>query len=206
MLTRRGLFQVGAALAASSTVFADGRTGGLALTGSTPPFATVIDGHSADARVFGQAAAARGLSVHPIGRDLADVYYGQLAPHWRQYGPASVAGLTGIAPLFYLERLAWDADMRIVLLGRHQIASDARARHALNGPQAVVDAFRASAHWIDWRIALAQTLTRMPAAAPVLKPLSAVRDAAVAGDPALFSWVLAPIVRTARSAHHQVLS
>jgi hypothetical protein len=62
--------------------------------------------------------------------------------------------------------------MRIVFLGRHQISSDARAGHALSGPQAAVDAFRASTRLIDWRIALAQTHPDARRRS-VLRPLSA---------------------------------
>jgi hypothetical protein len=169
-----------------------------------PLCAAVMDAASRDGQAFGQAAAARGLSVHAIGGDLADVYFGKLVPHWREHGPASVGGLTGIAPLFCLERLAWDEDLRVVFLGRHEIAGDTRPRHVLHGPEAAVDAFRAANRLFDWHVALSHALTQIPVAPPILRPLSAVRDAAIARDPALYSWVLAPVARHARTAHDEV--
>jgi hypothetical protein len=205
MMTRRKLIQVSAALATSPAVLAHAKQDVATLSAGLPLCATVIDSGSKDARAFGRAAAARSLSVHAIGRDLADVYFGELVPRWRQYGPTAVAGLTGIAPLFCLERLAWDVDLRIVFLGRHEIAGDAPARHVINGPKATVNAFRAAARVLDWHIALAHSLNQIPVATPALRPLSAVRDAAIVGDPALFSWVLAPVKRAARSDHDQVL-
>jgi hypothetical protein len=154
--------------------------------------ALLADAVSSDARAVGLAAEARGVRVHTVHEDLTEVYCGQLAPQWRRSGPAAVGGLTRVAPLFYLERLAWDAGMRVVLLGRHEISRDGLG-HAMRGPQGTIDAFEGSARLIDWRIALAHTLTEMPLASPALHPVSAVRNAVVAGDRALFSWVLAPV-------------
>jgi hypothetical protein len=46
---------------------------------------------------------------------------------------------------------------------------------------------------LDWRIAIVRALTEVPRVTPVLKPVSAVRDAVIKGDRALFSWVIAPV-------------
>jgi hypothetical protein len=205
MMTRRELIQMSAALAASPAVLAGTRPCDAAFSAGMPLCATVIDAASRDGQAFGRAASARGLTVHAIGRDLADVYFGGLVRHWRQHGTAAVGGLTGIAPLFCLERLAWDEDLRVVFLGRHRVAGSPEARHTLSGPSGTVEVFRASARFLDWRVALSHALTQIPVAPPILRPLSAVRDAAVAGDPALFSWVLAPVTRAPRSAHDEVL-
>jgi hypothetical protein len=49
---------------------------------------------------------------------------------------------------------------------------------------------------VDWPIAIACALGQLPLAASPLHPLSAVRDAAIAGDQALFSWMLATKTRS----------
>jgi hypothetical protein len=82
--------------------------------------------------------------------------------------------------------------MRVVFLGRHAVHRGAPA-HALKGPDVAVNRFYGSVRLIDWRIAIARTLIEVPRATPALKPLSAVRDAVIEGDPALFSWVIAPV-------------
>jgi hypothetical protein len=202
MMTRREMFQVCAGLAASPAVLASADAPGIETRRRHVLRAVLVD-RSNEARmfaepvrVFAEAVRARGLAVHELGSDLGDVYTGELAPCWRREGAAPIAGLTAAAPLFYLERLAWDAGMRVVFLGRHVLESP--MLHTVDGPRDAVDAFQVTARVIDWRIALANLLPALPASAPTLEPLSAVRDAFIGEDPALFSWVLAPVDRASR--------
>ena len=195
MMTRREMFQVCAGLAASPAVMAAANATGID-AGRKHVLRAVLVDRSSEARVFAEAVRTRGLAVHELGSDLGDVYTGELAPCWRREGAAPIAGLTAAAPLFYLERLAWDAGMRVVFLGRHVLESP--MRHTVDGPRDAVDAFQVTARVIDWRIALANLLPALPASAPTLEPLSAVRDAFIGEDPALFSWVLAPVDRASR--------
>lgn len=206
MITRRVMLQAGAGFAAGSAVHTGLSHARSLLTpgASGRLHAAVIDAESADARVFGEAAAGRGLPVHEVRADLTDLYGGHLAPHWRQHGPMSLVGMTGAAPLFYLERLAWDVKMRVVFLGRHPMTTGAEAEHTFSGPRTVVDTFCDTARVLDWRIALAHALTRMPAAASAVQPPSAARDAAIAADSALFSWVLAPVRAAGSSVQRRV--
>jgi hypothetical protein len=196
MITRRELIQVGAGAAASSAVLA-GTVDTRSSTARSHELSAVLTDGSLDARAFGAAARARGLEVHEIGADLAEIYCRDLQPLWKDGSARPVGGLTGAAPLFYIERLAWDAGLRIVLLGRHEAGASGQARHSIRGPRDTVDGFQMSSRLIDWRIALANLLKTLPISAPTLKPLSAVRDAVIAGDRALFSWVLAPVARAA---------
>jgi hypothetical protein len=159
--------------------------------------AMVADAHSSDAEVFGRAAAARGVRVYAVRNDVADVYFPHLAEPWRMQDPTAVGGLTRAAHLFVFERFAWDVGMRVVFLGRHAVYKGAPA-HALKGPGVSVDRFYSAIRFRDWRIAIAHTLTEVPHLTPALKPLSAVRDAVIEGDPALFSWVIAPVSREPR--------
>ena len=59
------------------------------------------------------AKNTRGWTVRVIRGDPTDVWYNELSVRWKQ-GPASVVGLTGSDTLFVLERLAWDAGLRVV--------------------------------------------------------------------------------------------
>jgi hypothetical protein len=69
--------------------------------------------------------------------------------------------------------------------------------HDLRGSQVAVDFFHDFVRVTDWPVAIACTLSQLPLAVSQLHPLSAVRDAAIAADQALFSWVLAPQTRRA---------
>lgn len=197
MMTRREWVQLCAAVAASPTVLAHAKPA-KSVPGTEPLCAAVADRTSPDARAFGEAMAARAVPVHSIDQDLTDLYFKHLAPQWQQ-APRAVAGLTRVAPLFCLERLAWDAGLRVAFLGRHQVVDGTRVRHVINGPEEAVETLCGSMRLLDWRIALADTFIEMPVEAAALRPLSAVRDATVAADPAFFSWVLAPVNSSTRS-------
>jgi hypothetical protein len=194
MLTRREILQSCAALAVSPMAL---DVPGRLHHQGVPLSAFVIDPGSDDALAVADLVAAHGVRMRSCGRDL--LCQDWLAHAWTgQDGVLS--GVTGAAPLFYLERLAWSQGLRVVFLGRHPTGVDGR-EHAVAGPQAVVDVFHTQTRLTDWRRALAGALLRMPSGTPALRPLSAVRDAVVSGDRALFSWVLdRPSVSSSRDA------
>ncbi len=165
MLTRRTVLKSCAAIAASPVVVVSPVMG-----------AFLADAHFADARAVGARVASYGIPSRECKRDLAQLYYGWLAQIWKDGG--AVGGMTGAAPLFYLERLAWSQGARRVFLGRHDAGE-----HQVTGPAIMVDTF--------WRRGLAEALLAMPAGARALERPHAVRDATLSGDEALFSWVLA---------------
>lgn len=191
-ITRREVFQWGTALVVGSAALAE--PGSAFACGARVQLTVMlVDVDSNVAQAFGRITAASGVPVQSIRDDLTEVYCDQLAPRWRTGRRAAIGGLTGAAPLFYLERLAWHAGMRIVFLGRHEIAGDVPPIHALRGPRPAIDAFHDAGRLIDWQVALAQALRTIPVTTPALQPVSLVRDALVAGDSSLFSWVLAPV-------------
>ena len=191
MLTRRELIQLGAAFAGTGTL-AEARAFGRVR--SVQFSAILADANSSDAVVFGRAATARGMRLHPVGADMTELYLAQLSRGWRADVPMAVGGLTRAEHLFVIERLAWDVGARIVFLGRHADHEGTTA-HALKGAGVAVDRFYSAIRLSDWRIAIAHTLLEVPCLTPALQPLSAVRDAVIEGDPALFSWVIAPVPR-----------
>ena len=203
-ITRRGVVQLGAAMAASPAVLAAAKLRGSSGPEAAPIAALIVDSRSTEGHAFADTAAARGMLVHRFRGDLADVYYGRFSPHWRQQGSAALGGLTRVESLFYLERMAWDSRMRLVFLGRHTSGHDVPALHNVRGPQATVDFFHDLVRVVDWPVALVHTLIQVPFAVAALRPLNAVRDAVISGDQALFSWVLAPISRSARPAAHEI--
>ena len=191
VITRRGLIQAGAAIAASTVAVkkagAFGRVQGIRLD------VMVVD-DSDDGQIFGRVAAGQGMRVYAASDEMG-IYY--LASNWRREQPLPLGGLTHGSNLFVVERLAWDVGMRIVFLGRHSNL-DGDLAHAFRGPPAAINRFHGSVRLSDWRIALAHTLMELPQLTPALKPLHAVRDAMIEGDLALFSWVIAPVARPRR--------
>jgi hypothetical protein len=73
----------------------------------------VYDSRFAAGRAFAAEARAKGWTAVAIEGDVTDLWCRHLDPRWRQ-GPAPVAGVTAANSLFVLERLAWDAGMRVV--------------------------------------------------------------------------------------------
>lgn len=72
----------------------------------------VYDERFDEARGFAREAAARGWPLRPIRGDVTDVWFHDLDLLWKSE-PASVAGLTAPSALFCLERLSWDAGLRV---------------------------------------------------------------------------------------------
>jgi hypothetical protein len=73
----------------------------------------VYDSRFASGRAFAAAARARGWTTAAIEGDVTRLWYHQLHLRWRE-GPAPIAGVTQETSLFVLERLAWDAGMRVI--------------------------------------------------------------------------------------------
>jgi hypothetical protein len=78
-----------------------------------PLYKVIYDRRFAASVTYGAVAARRGLSTHAINGDMTGIWYHDLHPRWKQ-GPAAIAGLTAHGPLFCLERLSWDFQMRVV--------------------------------------------------------------------------------------------
>ena len=183
MLTRREILQSCVVLAAGPVALSVAAAEPDRL--GTPVKAFLAEARSADALAIGDLIAARGIPVQVCRRDLGPIYSRCLAPIWKADG--LVAGATGAAALFYVERLAWSHGQRLVFLGRHAPAEG----HRVGGPAVMTDSFQAGARVTHWRRALVHTVLATPPGAAALRPISAVRDAAISGDGALFSWVLA---------------
>lgn len=111
-LTRRQFAGFGAAAAVLPSLMV-----GSAMA-ETGPFRAVYDRRFAGGHAFAQVASSRGWAVRAIAGDVTSLWYDELAPRWRE-APAVIAGLTTPDALFVLERLAWDASMRVVARAAH---------------------------------------------------------------------------------------
>ncbi|MEP7244302.1 MAG: hypothetical protein ABI885_11500 [Gammaproteobacteria bacterium] len=157
--------------------------------------AAIVDAEDPGAAVFGEAFAQRGVPIHRVGHDLTDVYTRVLRPAWRAGATFAVAGMTAPAALFYLERLGWDAGMRLVLIGRH--ADEAAPHtHEIVGPVVARDTFAHEVCSKDWPQAAACAVLAVPERARGLPGLVHTADAAIRSHRTLVSWLLAP--RTAK--------
>ncbi len=79
---------------------------------SLTPFRALYDERFEAGRAFSTAALNRGWITRAIRGDVTKVWFRELAPRWRS-GPAPLTGVTTRESLFVLERLAWDARMRV---------------------------------------------------------------------------------------------
>ena len=72
----------------------------------------VYDSRFAAGRAFAAEAKAKGWTTTAIHGDVTDLWYHDLHARWRKE-PAAVAGVTAADSLWVLERLAWDAGLRV---------------------------------------------------------------------------------------------
>ena len=97
---------------------------------ATDAHLAIFDRRFAAARKFAQTTEARGISTRAIAGDVTWVWFNELHPLWKQR-PVAIAGLTTYAPLFCLERLAWDHGMRVIQRNQHDMRSPNEPDQAL---------------------------------------------------------------------------
>ena len=141
MVTRRDLLQAGAAISVlpwAAHAATDPEV-------SAPTFHTVLfDAPFREAREFGAEGARLQMNVRGFHGDITNVWFRELAPVWRSLAnrdmavataDMAIAGLTQYGALFCLERLAWDAGMRVVYRAEHPIGSTAPRMASLGRAQ-----------------------------------------------------------------------
>jgi hypothetical protein len=165
------------------------------------PYRTVVDERFAAARALGAQARARGWAVSAIQGDVTQLWYADLALRWRS-GPAPIAGLTTASALFCLERLAWDAGMRLNLRIDHRGHRDGRVEHGLAAqPGLLARAELAGLARADFTAALPPLLARAthaPRGRPEERTLAGAAAAqALVRDEWLVSWTIGTRPRAA---------
>lgn len=203
MSTRRELLQMGIAvtvlpLDATATAWA---APSAADTGWGEPVAlykAVYDTRFAASRAFGERMAARGITTAATTGDITGLWFDALYPQW-QKGAAAIAGLTARGPLFCLEQLARDHGMRVVFRAQHSSSSAGAVQHELEGAGVVVDAVRRVAADSDWVSVVSDVIARHPRTSALnasLQVHTARPALQVPEDEALYSWVIAPVIRS----------
>jgi hypothetical protein len=165
LLTRRAWLQGSALLALVACAATGARALAPSLSG-LPADALVIDAGLPDATTLARGAGSH-ARVEMLGDDLGELFYGRLAPAWRERGVRGLMGLTRAPALFLLEPLAAEYGLRTVGLERAPRAGCAALDNLCHGPQR-----RRSA------------VGREP-----------IREAMLVGDEAAFAWWMAPVRR-----------
>jgi hypothetical protein len=80
--------------------------------GARPLYKVIYDQRFPTSVAYGREAMRRGLAVEAIRGDMTDLWYRDLYPQWKK-APVAIAGLTAHGPIFCLERLSWDFEMRV---------------------------------------------------------------------------------------------
>jgi hypothetical protein len=201
MITRRGLLQSGTA-ALSASVLGVGpftakanevetmAASATAARAHTPRIHKILyDRRFAQSAAFGLEAARAGLATRPFDGDVTALWYHELYPQWRER-PAPMAGMTGQGAIFCLERLAWDAGMRVTFRVDHKVLEDGSVEHipASDAATAVTLALRKAGS--QWARESARLLTRTTPG--IVAPSGPHQDADPAGVPWLVSWVISP--------------
>jgi hypothetical protein len=132
MVTRRDLLRAGAAISVLPLAAHAATEPGA----PTPAFHTVLfDARFPEARQFGAEATRLRMNVRSFHGDLTNVWFHELAPVWRAQPVATadmaLAGMTDYGALFVLERLAWDAGMRVVYRAEHRLGTASRPMIAI---------------------------------------------------------------------------
>lgn len=79
----------------------------------------IFDMRFAESRMFGAEADRLGQATVALDGDVGRLWTDHLAPLWSG-GPAAIAGMTAPDALFCIERLAYDAGLRLVLRIDHR--------------------------------------------------------------------------------------
>jgi len=198
MTNRRELLQAGLATTALPLV------GTTALAAAASPLAVVTlykvvyDTRFAASVEFARRAAAAGAAVHGMSGDVTPFWYDDLYHRWRE-SPVAIAGLTTHGALFCLEQLAWDHRMRVLFRAEHS-SSDGGVAHKLEGSAELLSTAVAAAAESRWAAAMADVVTQCPQQRGERVAARAHTTSPIAAAPAresLFSWVIAPVTRSA---------
>lgn len=209
-LDRRRVIQAGLALAGGVVLAPLGRTAERsqpAWPSATSFDRVIVDERFESSRIFADALPRATASPSVMRGDITEIWYRDLHSLWKRQ-PVAIAGLTTAAPLFCLERLAWDVGLRVIFRARHYHAPDGRLQHDLEAASAIVslqaEKANRAASWPQFFAALAalapdERRTRRSQTARIER-FAAPAAATGPNEPAdLFSWVIAPARSAGRS-------
>lgn len=201
MANRREVLQIG--MAAAVLPFGAGRAWGAPPVGTgheefISVYEALYDTRFAASRAFAERMATHGISTVAMSGDMTAFWSDNLYHRWQE-GATAIAGLTARGPLFCLERLAWDYGMRVIFRAQHSPSAAGSVWHEIEGVSTLVDVARREASAEDWIGAMSGVVGRYPStsAPSVRAEVHTAKPAVqVPEDEALFSWVIAPVVRS----------
>lgn len=198
MVNRREILQGGIAVTSLPIVSNVAWSAAGPAAAPLPLYKVIYDERFASSRSFGDEARRLGASVHAIDGDITSLWYDDLYVRWRS-GAAAIAGLTAHGALFCLERLAWDAGMRVVFRADHKPTAEGSYHHSLKGPAAMIRAAaRLRDAGTDWSCRVAGVVMGCPAdsSGRARRVMFAAATAAVDDESqTLISWVIGPVKR-----------
>ena len=195
MASRREILQVGAAMALPFSAPAEWATGVDATIGIRLD-TVVYDSRYGVARRFGAESRLLGHRTREFNGDMTSVWYDDLYYRWRR-APAAIAGMTTAGALFCFEQLALDQRMRILFRAEHRAVGNGGFAHRMIGPEPVLSlAVNRVPAEADLGRSMAALVTRVPLGTPVANAEFHSASSDIAGEFALYSWVIAPSVRT----------
>jgi hypothetical protein len=132
------------ALLSPSTAEASGRVRQVSL------YKAIFDRRYAEGHAFAREVARFRVPTHELQYgDITEVY-DELDVLWRKEQVA-IAGLTQFGPLFVLERLARERDMRVALRVEHQVRADGTLAHIVAAhPETMALAEQLSSRELEW--------------------------------------------------------
>jgi len=157
----------------------------------------VWDGRMPAPENFAQEAEHLGLKKHRIDGDVSALWYQQLDPMWST-SSLVVAGITAIRPLFILEQMARDRNVRLALSVEHRPQLDGSTEHWIQAPASEIDALQLILRQESWPRLLAHYFRSgvgLSDRASVVR-VRCITPAALGRSLAevpLTSWVLAPV-------------
>ena len=198
MTNRREFLQIGASATAWPLVARTIQATGFEPPSELVPLAlAVYDTRFPESVAFGERCAALGVRTQAIEADMTRLWYDQLYYQWKDR-PQAIAGLTAHGPMFCFAELARDVRMRLVFRAEHQMANGGLVSHDVSGPEAMVtEAVGACARpGTALGSAMAGVVTRCPVGRAEITSARAGLERRPTDEDALYTWMIAPAVRT----------
>ena len=203
MTNRREFLQIGIAASTLPLATQVSRAAGLRDVDAAqwrapvPLYKVVYDSRFPESVAFGNRAEALGVDVHPIDGDMTKLWFDDIYHRWKS-APVAIAGLTAHGPLFCFERLAWDQGLRVVFRAEHGLDAAGSLTSAVSGPRSMLGLARGALERRDWAVAMADVVTQCPSGRAEIDTceVAARGPSAALATESLYSWVIAPAVRS----------
>ena len=194
MTSRREFLQIGVTATAWPLVARASHASGIeAVPERTPLLAVVYDTRFPDSVAFARRSEALGVAAHAIDGDMTRLWFEDIHPRW-QRSPVAIAGLTAHGPMFCFAELARDVRMRLVFRAEHRPTAGGNS-HVFTGPLPMLSAaVGACARPAPLGPSMADVVFNCPGGRTEIGT-AAIGAGGVAGEDALYTWVIAPAVR-----------